>query len=377
MVLKDQNSERTVDILATNIRGMGAVRLVESLLPSLEGVGSDRIGRVWLPDAGPLAGYGDGEGGGRYRCYRRYLPNAVSRTLECLFLGRWMAGDGSALVLGDLPIRGISRQVVFVHSPFVLAGSSGSSLSARLTGVLLRAIFRANQKFIAAAIVQTETMRSQLVAIYPGLAGKVAIVGQPAPAWLSAVAADVPSPPDARLRLFYPAASYPHKNHALIRAFAERGRSGDLVEAITLTTEAPADHAPQTMLRYLGTLDPVRVKEEYARCDALLFPSLGESYGLPLVEAMSLGLPIVAADLPYARALCGAGAIYFDPHSDESLAAAIADLARKRSLGWRPDWSAQLAMIPESWDEVARQMLAVIDAANGGTGIPSQKSPSE
>ncbi len=362
MVLKPGPSDEPVDILATNIRGMGATRLVESLLPSLERVGGDRIGRVWLPDAGPLSGYGSGGKAERYFRYKRILPNAVSRILECMIFSAKLGRGRSVLTLGDLPIRVAHRQVVFVHSSFILGGSSGSSLVPRIKAAMIRAVFKANLKSADAIIVQTEAMRSQLTATYPELAGRVHLVAQPAPQWLLDAGDSPARAAGERLRLFYPAAGYPHKNHALLRDYARAAGNGGAVESISLTIEVGANDGQGELLRYLGPLTPAEMIEQYSRCDALLFPSLDESYGLPLVEAMFLGLPVIAADLSYAHALCGDGAIYFDQNSVASLAAAIDELARRRASGWSPDWSVQLSQIPRDWDAVARQMLAIVDA---------------
>lgn len=367
MVLNSETTGEPVDILATNIRGMGAVRLVESLLPSLERVGGDRIARVWLPDAGPLAEYGSG--GAQYFRYKRILPNAVSRILECMIFSSKLGRGRSVLTLGDLPIRVARRQVVFVHNPFILRGSSGSSLLPRVKAAAIRAVFKANLKSANAIIVQTEAMRSQLTATYPELAGRIHLVAQPAPQWLLDAADRPARPAGERLRLFYPAAGYPHKNHALLRDFARVADSDSAVESISLTIQAGPNDGQPGLLRHLGPLTPTEMIEQYSRCDALVFPSLDESYGLPLVEAMFLGLPVIAADLPYAHALCGNGAIYFDPNSVASLTAAIGELATRRSSGWSPDWSAQLAHIPRDWDSVARQMLAIVDAA--GQQVPA------
>lgn len=57
--------------------------------------------------------------------------------------------------------------------------------------------------------------------------------------------------------------------------------------------------------------------EIYSRARALLFPSYIETFGLPLLEAASYGLPIIAADLPYAHDVIGAykGVTFIDPYN--------------------------------------------------------------
>ena len=100
--------------------------------------------------------------------------------------------------------------------------------------------------------------------------------------------------------------------------------------------------------------------QTYAISDALLFLSIDESYGLPLIEAMRLGLPIVCPDLPYARILCADQAIFFNPSNILSLESSIKLLNDRLASGWRPDWSAQLKVLPKSWDDVADAMIRAV-----------------
>ena len=98
----------------------------------------------------------------------------------------------------------------------------------------------------------------------------------------------------------------------------------------------------------------------YHDADALLFLSKEESFGFPLIEAMYLGLPIVCPDLPFARALCGDDAIYFDPNDIESLRLAIIHLKSRLIDGWQPDWNKQIKKIPKNWATAADEMLDLV-----------------
>jgi len=57
----------------------------------------------------------------------------------------------------------------------------------------------------------------------------------------------------------------------------------------------------------------------YRRANALIFPSIVEGFGLPLVEALSFGLPVIASDIPVFREIAGKHARYFDPMNAASL----------------------------------------------------------
>jgi glycosyltransferase involved in cell wall biosynthesis len=87
-----------------------------------------------------------------------------------------------------------------------------------------------------------------------------------------------------------------------------------------------ADSGLDRHVVWLGHLTPDEVVEAMRASDLMVFPSLAESFGLPLVEAMALGCPIAAADLPYARDVAGPAAAYFDPRDPAAIAARVLDL---------------------------------------------------
>lgn len=285
---------------------------------------------------------------------KRILPNALSRILECLRLER--RSERPILVLGDLPAAYSGRQMLFVQSPNILPGVRAKRWLDRLRYATSRGIFRRNLRFVERVIVQTETMRNALVGAYPILIDRVEVIGQPAPQWvIESGLRRTGRTSVGGLRLFYPAAYYPHKNHALLAEADKAGLLRPLVERVVVTIEGDSGGT----LDYRGHLTPAEILKVYAASDALIFPSLEESYGLPLVEAMTIGLPIVCADRPYARALCSDQAIYFDPSSGESMSQAITLLRARLDAGWWPDWSHQTSTIPRSWHDTASQMLAL------------------
>jgi glycosyltransferase involved in cell wall biosynthesis len=89
---------------------------------------------------------------------------------------------------------------------------------------------------------------------------------------------------------------------------------------------------------------------------ALLFPSFAEGYGIPLVEALSLGTPVIASDLPVFRELAGDIPDYLDPLDGVGWRRAVLDYAvpasarrsaqMARMAGWRaPTWDAHFGMV--------------------------------
>ena len=346
---------------ATNIVGAGATQLVQSLLPALERVPDVNIEEIYLPDRGGLAAYQTRSAHTRVHVYRRNLPNAVSRLLECTWLAGRFDSRTPLLVLGDLPLRCNAPQTVFVQTPHLIAESASDTAADHVRFATARWLFRRNAGRVRAFIVQTSVMEAALVKEYPTLAGRVHVIAQPVPRWL--LDAGIARfgrkwPTSAPLALVYPAAQYPHKNHRLLGEI-DASESWP-VARLTLTVAPERSPAPTLgWLRCVGFLQPNGMLDLYREADALLFLSTDESYGFPLVEAMFVGLPIVCPDLPYARTLCGDDAIYFDAMSIESLKAAVTALHDRLSAGWWPDWTSQLASLPADWDAVAQSMARI------------------
>jgi glycosyltransferase involved in cell wall biosynthesis len=200
-------------------------------------------------------------------------------------------------------------------------------------------------------------MLEHLSGSYKGIEDRIEVVPQPPPDWALHINADRGTSDTDEFRLFYPAAGYPHKNHRVLHSIAESlARSCIDIKPrilITLDRETASRHSFPDIVENLGHLSSDSVQQVYRDCDGLFFPSLLESLGLPLVEAICAGLPIVCSDLPYARWLCGDQAVYFDPLDPSDACRAINELHKKITSGWRPDYTQARSKFPGTWGEVA------------------------
>lgn len=354
-------SKVPVRIHLTNVTGAGASQVLESLLPSLEDDLSVVVERIDLPERGKLATYCSKDQHTIIKKYRRRLPNALSRLLECTLLAKRFDGKSPLLVLGDLPLLCSGPQIVFVQTPHLLIPQKIRFSGSDIKYWFLRLVFRLGINRVRSFIVQTDVMRNGLERSYPSLIGKVHVISQPAPAWLLHSGLKrhnrVRTVKQA-LNLIYPASGYPHKNHALLSRIDPDANWP--VERLALTLDPAMHPSPHvSWIDCVGFLNTDKMIEAYSDVDALLFLSKDESYGLPLIEAMYVGLPIVCPDLPYARTLCGEGAIYFNSDQPESLRIVLIALKAKLESGWWPDWQYRLEQIPADWNTVARKMLEV------------------
>lgn len=88
-------------------------------------------------------------------------------------------------------------------------------------------------------------------------------------------------------------------------------------------------------VRHLRGVSDTELRNLYAGATALVFPSLYEGFGFPLVEAMSCGTAVVASDIPSSREVCGDAAEFFPARDADACVKAILrvqDPERRRSL---------------------------------------------
>lgn len=70
-------------------------------------------------------------------------------------------------------------------------------------------------------------------------------------------------------------------------------------------------------------LSPKQLVQAYRSCDVLIFPSLDEGFGTPMIEAFAAGIPVAASDIAIFREIGGDAVEYFDPNNPEEAAEAI------------------------------------------------------
>ncbi|MDE2059879.1 MAG: glycosyltransferase family 4 protein [candidate division NC10 bacterium] len=121
-------------------------------------------------------------------------------------------------------------------------------------------------------------------------------------------------------------------------------------------------------VKFTGSIPYEDVPNLYMQSDLFVFPSLAESFGHPLVEAMASGLPIIASDIPICREICGDAAVYFSPLDPNDLAEKIMSLRNDSGLRQRLGrLGRKRAEVHFDWKDHVRRLVGIIErvAANG------------
>lgn len=264
----------------------------------------------------------------------RTLKGTLAAEME---LARLAAPETAIFCFSSLPpMFARSRDItVYVHNAYLVG--LGPRVRGRLGIRLLleRMVFRLGMKRVTRFWVQTSSIARGVKATVNAAIGKCPPI-EIMPFCDEPVSA---GPKDgARFDFVYVADGAPHKNH--LRLFeswsllAECGcfptlaiTLGPRDSGVAAVAEALAVTAG-TKIVNLGHLSRERVMDLYAQAGALVFPSTAETFGLPLVEAGRMGLPIVASERDYVRDVC-MPVQTFDPESAISISRAI-----KRQMKW-------------------------------------------
>lgn len=267
-------------------------------------------------------------------------PKIGDRIIAERVLAVGTAPDELVLCFNGVPplLKSKGRVVVYVQNKLLISSLRGHGfrLSAKLRLAYEKFVLWKGRRRVSRFLVQTASMHDALVdwltardvvdatrLVHLAPFANRSIENEP--------------PPEAntdrgRFDFCYVADGQPHKNHDTLfeamRLLAEQGIHPKL--AVTLGNHNTAliaridalNSRHATQIENLGVLTHADIFELYANSDALVFPSLIESFGMPLIEASRIGLPIIAGELDYVRDVCTPQET-FNPELPRSLSRAL------------------------------------------------------
>jgi glycosyltransferase involved in cell wall biosynthesis len=176
---------------------------------------------------------------------------------------------------------------------------------------------------------------------------------------------------------FYPAMTFAHKNHIrLLQALAQLKHQSQITLPLLCTGRIYQPHWPQVeaemkrlglegQVQFLGAVADEYLCALFNTATLMIFPSLFEGLGLPLLEAMHHGLPILAAKATCIPEVVGDAAILFEPENPDAIAQAlnlaIQDPERLETL----KKLAQERLTAFSWSNATQAFLACYKWVSG------------
>lgn len=178
----------------------------------------------------------------------------------------------------------------------------------------------------------------------------------------------------------------PHKNvETLIEAFTRARARHHLPHELRLIGMAGTDASPVTRainkaigagvpIRYLGFVSDTALAEAYRGASLFAFLSKVEGFGLPPLEAMASGVPVVASNASSLPEVCGDAARLVAPDDVEGAAEAIAQVLNNPEVAQRLAAAGRKQAAQFSWEETARKTRDVYSSALNESGRASVRS---
>ena len=160
-----------------------------------------------------------------------------------------------------------------------------------------------------------------------------------------------------RSYLRFAAASAAPVSHKLVVT----GRGSELGGLDEETRRGMRDHVV-----FLANVPEEHLPYLYNSCACLVSPSLSEGFGLPPLEAMSCGWPVIASDIPVHREVLGEAAEYFDPANEEELAALLGRLLGDNEMQRKLAALGRNQVQKYSWARTAKETLEVYESVVSG-----------
>ena len=259
---------------------------------------------------------------------QRVRPTLVGRLLAEWRLYRTAKPESIVLCFGNLPplFKSNAHVCLYIQNVYLVSKASmaGFSLMVKIRIHLERIWLKLCIHHADEVIVQSESMQRLM-------SGNLNVQPKVIP-FMSEQKADNTSA-YKKYDFLYAASGEPHKNHRLLieawKLLASRNIFPSL--CLTISNEAYSHlckwieserHIYGLKIENIGVVNNEQVQGLYSLSSALIYPSIMESLGLPLIEARFAGLPIIASELDYVRDIVEP-AQSFDPASPVSIARAV------------------------------------------------------
>jgi len=288
------------------------------------------------------------------------VPRALPPDTRLLWIPHFNVPVAAAV---RAPALAVTLHDILIHEP---------EFGSPLPRVYARVVFPFIRRYADPLFAVSAFTRSRWRATFPGGVDPLVTPNGVAEVWHRVqppAPGTLPEIPGDRPYVLFVGNVKPHKNLVrLIHAFnavADRVPHrlvlvGNLegLRSVDHTAAALADRADGRILR-LGYVDYERLPALVAGAAVFAFPSLYEGFGLPPLEAMAAGTPVLASDIPPVREVCGDAVRYFDPRDERDMAERLVEtlqadklreqlVARGRERARRMTWDGSIRTVAQA-----------------------------
>ncbi len=173
----------------------------------------------------------------------------------------------------------------------------------------------------------------------------------------------------------YVAHTYPHKNHTgLLRAYHQLKSGGFDPWPLVLRGDAKeAEHRVNRLIKLLHLENNIirmprihfnELPALYSGAGAMVFPSLFEGGGIPVIEAMACGCPVVAGRIPAILETAGDAALFFDIYRDNDLSSAMKMIQQNQDLREKLKINGKKAATKHDGKKIFKKLISVYEMAS-------------
>jgi glycosyltransferase involved in cell wall biosynthesis len=265
--------------------------------------------------------------------------------------------------------------VVTIHDLIYLR--EPGSMTHPLGRLYVRAMLSRACRRACAVLTVSQATKNDLIALLPGIdPGRITVTYEAASEIFR------PNPPAAaeggvdrthfqmqKPYVLFVGSLKPHKNIPLLTRAIRKLRSDSGLDVEAAIVGRPDPKHPEILkdveagegVRYLGAPSDEALVQLYAGASALVLPSFSEGFGLPALEAMACGTPVLLSRRGSLPEIGGAAARYFEPDRVDGLCELLYTIFKNKDLRKEMSRMSLSQAAQFTWERTARQTLAAYD----------------